>query len=160
MSDSRLFSDDEAVALRLVGALILVLLIAVTAFAVLRGGAAPAAPVPAADTAGLRVEASIDGVVKLFFDSGKHEVGQAADAALAPLVRQLGEGRVAVISGFHDASGEPAQNAELAQQRALAVQAALLRLGAVPARVLLVRPLALSGGGDAAEARRVEVVLQ
>lgn len=164
MSDSRLLDDDEAIALRLVGALIIVLLIAVIAFAAMRSGKPAPKPAPvnlaAADTAGLRVEASIDGVVKLYFDSGKHEIGMLADAALAPLLRQLVEGRSAVISGFHDSTGDPAMNAELAKKRAEAVQAALLRLGADPTRLQLQKPLELTGSGEAADARRVEVVLR
>lgn len=161
MSDTRLFDDNEAVALRLVGLLIGILLVAVISFAVMRGGAKPAsAPAPVADVSGLRVDAALDGVVKIYFDTGKHEVGTLADAALTALVQELGDGRSVVISGFHDATGDPAMNAELAQQRALAVQGALLRLGAKPERLQLQKPLELSGGTDAAEARRVEVVLQ
>ena len=64
--------------------------------------------VDAADVSGLRIEATLDGVVKLYFDTGKHAIGTVADAALATLVLELGEGRSVVISGFHDATGDPA----------------------------------------------------
>lgn len=166
MSTTPLLDEQESLALGLVGALVITLLIAVVVYAATRGPvlAKPAptalAAAAAADTGGLRVETAADGVVKLYFDTAKHEVGQAADAALSPLAAGLSEGRSLVISGFHDASGDPALNAELAKQRALAVQAALLRLGAKPEQLQLQKPLELTGSGDAAEARRVEVVLR
>jgi K(+)-stimulated pyrophosphate-energized sodium pump len=65
-----------------------------------------------------------------------------------------------VVSGFHDASGDPVRNAELARQRALAVRDALKAAGVTEDRIELRKPQELVGGADAAEARRVEVALR
>lgn len=162
MNPSRWLDEDEAIALRLIGLLVSVLIAAVLGLAVMRGGSAPSTP-PAgeADVSGLRIEATLDGVVKLYFDADKHAVGTVADAALATLVQGLGEDRRIAVSGFHDATGDPTRHADLAQRRAKAVHEALLRLGAPADRLQLHQPLELTGaGGDAADARRVEVVLQ
>ena len=72
----------------------------------------------------------------------------AADAAA---------GRTLVISGFHDATGDPAKNAELAKDRAKSVRAALQAAGVDAARVKLRKPESTTGSGDDKEARRVEV---
>ena len=64
-----------------------------------------------------------------------------------------------MIAGFHDPSGDPAHNAELAKQRAKAVRAALMAQGCDPARVQLRKPEQTALGGPPEEARRVEVRL-
>ena len=65
-----------------------------------------------------------------------------------------------MISGFHDATGDAAQNAELAKNRAMAVQAALVALGVNEGSIELKKPESTEGDGSNAEARRVEVALQ
>jgi outer membrane protein OmpA-like peptidoglycan-associated protein len=65
-----------------------------------------------------------------------------------------------LISGFHDASGDPAQNAELAKNRALAVRHALEANGVAPDRLVMSKPAVTTGGGDPKEARRVELRVQ
>lgn len=72
----------------------------------------------------------------------------AADAA---------PGQRLVISGFHDATGDPAKNAELAKERAKAVRAALQAAGVDASRLVLRKPESTTGSGDDREARRVEV---
>ena len=62
------------------------------------------------------------------------------------------------VSGFHDAKGDPAKNAELAKQRAMAVRDALKAAGIAEDRIELQKPEVTSAGTDA-EARRVEVTL-
>ena len=81
--------------------------------------------------------------------------------ALAPAVKALADapGKTLVIAGFHDPSGDPAHNAELAKQRAKAVRAALTAQGCDPARVQLRKPEQTALGGPPEEARRVEVRL-
>ena len=61
------------------------------------------------------------------------------------------------MSGFHDATGSAAKNAELAKQRAEAVRDALVADGVDSARVTLDKPMQSEGGGDPKQARRVEV---
>lgn len=123
--------------------------------AVAADAAAPAA-VAMADEASVRVE---DGVVKFFFASGKAELAAGANEALADVVKGVAEGKKAVVSGFHDATGDAALNAELAKQRAVAVAEALKALGVAEDKVELKKPEVTQGSGSNAEARRVEVVL-
>ncbi len=68
-------------------------------------------------------------------------------------------GKMATVSGFHDATGDAALNVELAKRRALAVRDALKALGVAEEKVELKKPEATQGTGSNAEARRVEVVL-
>ena len=134
------------------------------------GSAAPAAAaasnVPAAvvaepaasdaDAASVRVE---NGVVKFFFASGKAELAAGANEALADVVKGVAEGKTAVVSGFHDATGDAAMNAELAKQRAFAVRDALKALGVAEDKIELKKPEETTATGSNAEARRVEVAL-
>jgi len=100
------------------------------------------------------------GVVKFFFATGKADLAAGANDALAEVVKGVLEGgKMAVVSGFHDATGDSALNAELAKQRALAVGDALKALGVPEDKVELKKPEATQGSGSNAEARRVEVVL-
>jgi K(+)-stimulated pyrophosphate-energized sodium pump len=117
---------------------------------------APAAAAAPAEGASFVVEG---GVVKFFFATGKSELAPGAAGALADVVRGVAEGKRAVISGYTDASGDPALNEELAKQRALAVRAALQAAGVADDKVELKKPEQITGGGDAAAARRVEVSL-
>lgn len=117
--------------------------------------AAPAA-VAAEDVASVRVE---NGVVKFFFATAKADLAAGAAEALADVVKGVAEGKKAVVSGFHDATGDAAQNAELAKSRALAVAEALKALGVAEDRIELKKPEQTEGSGSNAEARRVEVAL-
>ena len=129
-----------------------------TAVMVNAGGvAAPGTVVVVEDAASVVVEG---GVVKFFFATGKADLAAGANEALAEVVKGVVEGgRTAVVSGFHDATGDAALNAELAKQRALAVRDALKALGVAEDKVELKKPEATQGTGSNAQARRVEVVL-
>jgi outer membrane protein OmpA-like peptidoglycan-associated protein len=117
---------------------------------------AAAAPAAAEDAASVRVE---NGVVKFYFATGKADLANGANEALADIVKGVAGGKKAVVSGFHDATGDAALNAELAKNRALAVRAALQALGVADDRMELLKPEATQGSGSNAEARRVEVTL-
>lgn len=122
------------------------------------GGAAAAGTVVIADDAASVVVEG--GVVKFFFATGKADLAAGANEALAEVVKGVLEGgKTAVVSGFHDATGDAAVNAELAKQRALAVRDALKALGVAEDKVELKKPEATQGTGSNAQARRVEVVL-
>lgn len=132
---------------------------AATAPAVAAATAAPAtnaASAPAADAASVRVE---NGVVKFYFASGKAELAAGANEALADVVKGVAEGKKAVVSGFNDATGDAAANAELAKQRAFAVRDALKGLGVAEDKIELKKPEDTTASGSNAEARRVEVAL-
>ncbi|MDL9997795.1 sodium-translocating pyrophosphatase [Variovorax sp. J22P240] len=121
--------------------------------------AAPAAvPVAAADSGpSIKTEG---GVVKLYFATSSAEVPAGSSEALVDIVKAVQSGNRVLVSGFHDASGDPAKNAELAKQRAMAVGAALKLAGVPDDKVELAKPAETTAGGPPAEARRVEVKVQ
>ena len=100
------------------------------------------------------------GVVKFYFASGKSALAPGAAEALGQVVKEVAAGKRAVVSGFHDATGSAAANADLARQRALAVRNALQSLGVAGDRIELKKPEQLQAVGSNAEARRVEVAVQ
>ena len=118
--------------------------------------AAPAAVAVSADDASVVVEA---GVVKFYFASGKADLAAGALDALQDAIAAAQGGRQLVISGFHDSTGDPAMNAELAKQRAFAVRDALVGAGVAETSLELKKPEQTAGDGSNAEARRVEVVI-
>ena len=120
---------------------------------------APAASMPAAssgDAASFKVE---NGVVKFYFATGKADLATGAEAALADVAKGVAAGKRAVVSGYTDATGDPARNEELAKERAAAVSAALTAAGIADDKIELKKPEAITGSGNNAEARRVEVAL-
>lgn len=129
--------------------------------------AAPVAAAPAADVAAGATEgadvASVtveNGVVKFYFASGKSDLAVGANEALAAVVAGAAGGKKALVSGFHDATGDAAKNAELAKLRAFAVRDALVQLGVAADRIELKKPEETTAAGPAAQARRVEVTLE
>jgi K(+)-stimulated pyrophosphate-energized sodium pump len=114
---------------------------------------------PKAATAPAAITAPALASAKLYFEVGKAElpaeaaplIGVFADSAKKETATKV------VISGYHDASGDPAKNAELAKQRALAVRDALKTAGIAEDRFILVKPQEMMGGADPREARRVEL---
>ena len=117
--------------------------------------AAAASGAVAADDASIVVE---NGVVKFYFASGKADLAPGAAEALSDAVAAAKGGKKLVLSGFHDATGDPAMNAELAKKRALALRDALVAAGVAEASIELKKPEQATGTGNDAEARRVEVV--
>jgi K(+)-stimulated pyrophosphate-energized sodium pump len=107
-----------------------------------------------------RIQVVEPGLVKFYFESGKSDLAGGAADALASVVKGVAEGKKAVISGYHDATGDPAANAELAKQRAFKVRDTLKELGVSDDKIELKKPEQLTGTGPNAEARRVEVTLQ
>ena len=175
--------DDDGqqrVALGLVFGLVAVVVAVVVGASTYRSMKAPAAPetavaiaapmpavTPAIDAAGAAQNAmdaaSVtveNGVVKFYFASGKSELAAGANAALTDVIKGGQAGRKLVISGYHDATGSAAKNAELARQRAFAVRDALKAAGVADDKMELKKPEALTATGSDAEARRVEVALQ
>lgn len=104
---------------------------------------------------------SVDnGVVKFYFASGSAEVAAEGGNALVDVLGAVADGKQVVLSGFHDATGDAALNAELAKQRALAVRDLLVGMGVAPERIELKKPEEALADGAPAEARRVEVSVQ
>lgn len=100
-----------------------------------------------------------DGWVTLYFASAKADVATGAAEALSAAVAAAQAGKTLVLSGYHDASGDPAFNADLAKRRVFAVRDVLLQSGVDEARIRLEKPQELVGSGSPAQARRVEVVM-
>jgi K(+)-stimulated pyrophosphate-energized sodium pump len=117
-----------------------------------------AAPAVSADGASVKVD---NGIVKFYFASGKADIAAGGKEALgAVLSGVMQTGKKAAISGFTDPSGDPAKNAELAKQRALAVRDLLKASGIPEDKIVMVRPNDIKEGATtAAEGRRVEVSL-
>jgi outer membrane protein OmpA-like peptidoglycan-associated protein len=99
--------------------------------------------------------------LKLYFELGKSDLPADALTQLSPLVMEAKDRGSArwVVSGYHDASGDAAANAELAKQRALAVRGLLINAGVSAESIELAKPRVTTGGADPREARRVEVTL-
>lgn len=119
------------------------------------------ATTPAAADAVLDVPLSGDVIGKIYFDLAKAEL--PADAAKMVDDAQAALGANAtkklMLSGFHDASGDPAMNAELAKERAKTVREALKAKGVAADRIVLRKPEQTAAEGPADEARRVEIRL-
>ena len=153
--------DNQGLVLGVVFGVIALVIALVIGISIYTRNLVPAAKAPAVavvvveEVATVKVE---NGVVKFYFVIGKADV--APEAAQALVVKAVAAGKMAVISGFHDASGDPQKNAELAKQRALAVRAVLVTQGVAEDKVELKKPEQALASGPAAEARRVEVTLK
>lgn len=123
------------------------------------GAAAAVAPGAVAISANDASVVVDNGVVKFYFATGKADLASGALVALAEAIEAAKGGSRLVISGFHDATGDPAFNAELAKQRALVVRDALVGAGVAEGNLELSKPAVTTGSGADAEARRVEVVI-
>ena len=110
----------------------------------------------AANAASIQVEGE---VVKFFFAIDKADLPEGAATALSSVIKGVAAGKKAVISGYHDSTGDPEKNAELAKQRAFAVRDALKAAGVDESKIELKKPDQTSAG-TWADARRVEVTLQ
>jgi outer membrane protein OmpA-like peptidoglycan-associated protein len=131
--------------------------------------AAPAAPVAAPapvtppEGAGIISEV-VEGrpKVSVYFAVGKNDIAPDFTAAVAPVKAWLEANPTdrVQLSGFTDPTGDAAANAELAKNRAQAVQAALTGEGVAEDRIDLVKPDDTSDeASDLAGARRVEITV-
>ena len=154
--------DNQGAGLVVVFAVVAAVVVGVLSMGAFKASSkAPAAPAVVAVAAGVAADgASVkveNGVVKFYFASGKADLATGAQDALADVVAAVVAGKSLVVSGFHDATGDAAQNAELAKQRAFAVRDALQALGVAADKIELKKPEETQATGDNAEARRVEV---
>ncbi|RQO58136.1 hypothetical protein DBV14_08470 [Variovorax sp. KBW07] len=108
------------------------------------------------DGASIRV---VNGVVNFYFATGSADLAPGAAEALAAVIKGVESGHKAVVSGFHDTTGDAAINEELAKKRAQMVRDVLTGLGVPADKVDLQKPAVTAGSGNNAEARRVEVKL-
>lgn len=158
-----------------VATVVLLLLVSVLTWQVgraLHRGAAVAAPeAPASSSPTVQVEALADELLDvpltgdlvgvLYFASGQTTLPADAPAEIEKVRAALAAAPAlkVVLSGFHDASGDPAQNAALARGRAVAARDALKAAGVDPAHIQLRKPEQTLADGSPQEARRVEMRL-
>lgn len=101
-------------------------------------------------------------VAKLYFDTGYHRLPSDSSATLEPTITWLNThpDSKAIISGFHDSTGDLASNQTLAKKRAQSTYDALLAGGVTADRIEMRKPESTEGDGDQGEARRVEVAIE
>jgi len=99
---------------------------------------------------------------ELFFETGQTALPANAGAALSSVVSYLSANpaAMAIVSGFHDPTGDAAVNEELAKNRAIAVRDALVKAGVADSRIALEKPVMTTGDGSLEAARRVEVTVR
>ncbi|MDM0052280.1 OmpA family protein [Variovorax sp. J22R115] len=108
------------------------------------------------DGASIRV---VGGIVNFYFATASADLAPGAAEALAAVIKGVESGRKAVVSGYHDTTGDAAVNEELAKKRAETVRDVLNGLGVPADKIELQKPAVATGSGTNAEARRVEVKL-
>jgi uncharacterized protein YidB (DUF937 family)/outer membrane protein OmpA-like peptidoglycan-associated protein len=103
----------------------------------------------------------VDGApsTKLYFDSGKVNLPADANDKLKPIIEYLkaNAGTKAALSGYHDPTGDLAQNQELAKNRAKMVRESLRAAGLTDDQILTAKPEQTAATVSLQEARRVEV---
>jgi outer membrane protein OmpA-like peptidoglycan-associated protein len=95
----------------------------------------------------------------VLFDTGVSSLPADAARTLAPVIDAAtrSAGIRFAVSGYHDRTGDPERNAELAKERAIAVRDALVAAGVPLDRVELSKPQVTAGGTDDTLARRVDI---
>lgn len=155
MSDNNDDTQNYALAvLAGVVALVVAGVIALAASTVV-GQKAPAAPAVASTTAAAALP-------RVYFEVDSDALPADSLAVLAAVAdaARANPAAAVLISGYHDATGNPEHNADLAKRRAQAVKHALEANGVPPERLQLDKPQQTTGGADPKEARRVELRLQ
>lgn len=139
-------------------ALVMAGVIALAASTTMRHTAKGAVPAATATTAAA-VAAEPEG--RIYFEPGSDALPAEASVVLANVAdaARVQAGKVVLISGFHDASGDADKNTELAKSRALAMRHAFEANGVAPDHLVMDKPVVMTGGADAREARRVELRL-
>ncbi len=104
--------------------------------------------------------ASVRFPAKVYFETGKAEIGSESSAVIKSAAAELARSSSKVeLTGYTDKTGDSAANQELAKSRALAVKAALEAAGVGADRIESKPPVFVeigAAGGDA-EARRVDI---
>ncbi len=159
MSDAN--DDAQNVALGVIAAVVALVIAGVLTLSISRSGP-PKAPKAPAQAAAAPVAADAAAAPRVYFEVDSDALPGDAAELLARVAEEARAkpGAAVLISGFHDASGDPEHNADLAKRRAQAVRHALEANGVAPAQLVLDKPQQTLGGGDAREARRVELRIQ
>jgi outer membrane protein OmpA-like peptidoglycan-associated protein len=157
MSDNN--DDGQNYALAVIAGVVALVVAGVIALAAstVMGKKAPAATAGAAPAA-----AAAAALPRIYFEVDSDALPADATAVLAGVAdaARANPAAAVLISGYHDASGNPEHNADLAKRRAQVVRHALEANGVAPERLQLAKPQQTTGGTDPKEARRVELRLQ
>ena len=149
-----MFDEDRETGIAVAVAVAIALLVVLRVIGLTTGTAL--APSSVASKSAGKSSAADARIVRLYFDVGSTELPLDALTRLAPLVT-ASETALLIVAGYHDASGDPAANADLARRRAVAVGELLVQAGVKPERIELRKPAMTTGGTDAREARRVDI---
>lgn len=154
MSDQN--DDAQNYALMVLAGVVALVVAGVIALAAATGLGAGTKPAAGAMTSAVEPDG------RIYFELGSATLPADASAVLVRVAdaARANAGKLVQISGYHDASGDAAQNAELAKNRALAVRHALEANGVAPDHLVMDKPIVTTGGADAREARRVELRLR
>jgi outer membrane protein OmpA-like peptidoglycan-associated protein len=123
-------------------------------------------PAPSVAAPSVAAQAAVAGkglpVAKVHFALDKTKLWSGADNELSKVLAYLkaNPGSKAVLSGFHDPSGNRDHNLELAKNRSHAVRDRLVQQGISLSRIIEEKPSETTGDGPPAEARRVEVSIR
>ncbi len=159
MSDQN--DDSQNYALMVLAGVVGLVIAGVLALTVYKGMGGAKTPPTAANAA---VTAMVVGAPegRVYFGLGSDALPADASAILEKVAEaaRADTGKVVLISGFHDTSGDAVTNAELAKKRAQAVRHALEANGVAPNRLVLDKPMVTAADTDARQARRVEMRLR
>ena len=110
-------------------------------------------------TAAAAAPTGLPATFKVHFQSNSFATPEDTNKDLAGLIAYSKSSASAKlsISGFHDKTGDPAKNEDLAKNRAKIVKDLLLAAGVPEDRIIMQKPVETTGGIDDKEARRVEV---
>ncbi|WP_374245742.1 OmpA family protein [Zoogloea sp.] len=117
-----------------------------------------AAPAVAAEPAPVAAPAA-EALGKVFFEVGSSALpadAAAAVTAAAEFLKTKADAKID-LTGYTDKTGDVEKNLELAKERAKAVREALKAAGVAEDRINMKPPVSITGSGDNAEARRVEI---
>lgn len=158
MSDAN--DDAQNYALGTIAAVVALVIAGVLALSIWRSGP-PKGAAPAPLQTAAAPAAAVAAAPRVYFEVDSDALPADAAEVLAKVAEEArANGAAVLISGFHDASGDAEHNADLAKRRAQAVRHALEANGVAAAQLVLDKPQQTLGGGDAREARRVELRLQ
>ena len=148
-------APEQKFALTIVGLLIAALIAAVIGIGIWKARPHPAGPAVTATQS----PAVTGGVERIYFALGQDQLPPEAADVLDRVAKaaRANSGAVVSVSGFHDASGNLASNQDLAKRRAQQVKHALEANGVSGQQIVLNKPAQTKGGGDPAEARRVDI---
>ncbi len=117
---------------------------------------------PAVPPETLVTEPGILPEARLYFDLDSDELPADINLTLSAVISylRLNSNATAVVSGYHDPSGNYAYNQDLAKRRAQRVSKLLQEIGVSTDRIVFVKPVETTGSNVPEEARRVDVSIR